>query len=137
MGGLKISNALKIVLIVTDSSFIHYWGLTGSMAFGLVTVPPEWLFSDYTDPNIVAWNWSFMPLDLLASPTGLIALRASQLGKIWRDETLISLALTFCAGFTALSFWIFQGSFDAGWWAPNLFLMLWPLFMLPQVLTKP
>ncbi|MCB9588029.1 MAG: DUF5360 family protein [Polyangiaceae bacterium] len=41
------------------------------MALGLLKVPADWLFRDYTDPNIVAWNWSFLPLDLLASVTGL------------------------------------------------------------------
>jgi hypothetical protein len=124
---------LRLSLLITDIGFLIYWGITALAAIKLVTIPPEWLFKDYHDPNIVAWNWSFMPLDLLASVTGLIAVRQSQ----WRTMAIVSATLTFCAGFLALSFWSFQGSFDPSWWAPNLFLTLWPLFMIRTLITEP
>jgi Family of unknown function (DUF5360) len=128
---------LRIFLLITDIGFILYWGFTAFVSVHLISVPSEWLFKDYGDTNIIAWNWSFMPLDLLASITGLFAIWQSKTNAAWQGTALISLILTFCAGFMALSFWTFQGSFDLAWWSPNIFLMLWPLFMLPLVRTKP
>lgn len=125
--------SLKRCLLFTDIGFILYWSVTALAALKLVAIPPAWLFTDYNDPNIVAWNWSFMPLDLLASVTGLIAVRQSA----WQTMALISATLTFCAGFLALSFWTFQGSFDPAWWTPNIILTLWPLIMLRHVITEP
>ena len=127
---------LKILLLLTDWGFILYWSITALASFNIINLPPSWLFKDYHDPNIVAWNWSFMPLDLLASATGLWALHIANRGEQWRSSALISITLTFCAGFLALSFWTFQRSFDLGWWVPNLFLMLWPLFMLQSLRTE-
>ncbi len=125
--------ALKLLLLLTDWGFILYWGITALAGLGAINLPSAWLFKDYHDPNIVAWNWSFMPLDLLASATGLRALYIAKNQGRWQSAALISITLTFCAGFLALSFWIFQRSFDPGWWLPNLFLMLWPLLMLRTV----
>jgi Family of unknown function (DUF5360) len=125
--------AHKILLLVTDVGFILYWAITALVACGLLAVPPEWLFKDYHNPDIVAWNWSFMPLDLLASLSGLIAVRRALRRQAWRNAALVSMTLTFCAGFMALSFWVVQGSFDVTWWVPNLFLMLWPPFMASKL----
>ena len=124
---------LRVLFLLTDIGFLLYWGLSGAMALGLLRVPADWLFRDYTDPNIVAWNWSFLPLDLLASVTGLGAVwlaRGAAARRNWQPLALISMTLTFCAGFLALLFWSFQCSFDLGWWASNLFLVAWPLAAL-------
>ncbi|MEZ4222008.1 MAG: DUF5360 family protein [Polyangiaceae bacterium] len=118
--------ALRILLMVTDLGFVAYWAISGGMAFGLLSVPPEWLFRDYHDPQIVAWNWSFMPIDLLASTTGILALWAARHARDWQPLALVSMTLTFCAGLLALSFWAFQCSFDPAWWLSNLFLVAWP-----------
>jgi Family of unknown function (DUF5360) len=128
---------LKILLLMTDIGFLLYWGVTALMTCGFIALPADWLFKDYRDPNIIAWNWSFMPLDLLASVTGLRAVSRAARGKVWRNAAMISLTLTFCAGFMAISFWSVQRSFDAAWWGPNLFLTLWPLIMLPSVARQP
>lgn len=40
---------------------------------------------------------------------------------------LISLVLTSTAGLQALAFWALRGDFTLSWWAPNLFLLLFPL----------
>ncbi|PHR58339.1 MAG: hypothetical protein COA47_10690 [Robiginitomaculum sp.] len=125
---------LKRLFLVTDISFLIYWAITALVAVNLLGIPQDWLFRDYSDPNIVAWNWSFMPLDILASISGLLAVRMAGTGGNWRQVALISMVLTFCAGFMAVSFWTFQASFDALWWAANLFLMLWPLLMFRRVL---
>jgi hypothetical protein len=132
-----MARALKILLFVTDVGFILYWAITALVACGLLAVPPEWLFKDYHNPDIVAWNWSFMPLDLLASLSGLIAVRRASLQQHWQTMALISMSLTFCAGFMAITFWTVQRSFDAAWWAPNLFLTLWPLIMASKVRAQP
>ncbi|MEO1476547.1 MAG: DUF5360 family protein, partial [Pseudomonadota bacterium] len=116
--------------------FIVYWSVTAIAAVGWLNLPPEWLFQDYQEPNIVAWNWSFMPLDILASLTGLYAVAMASGARAWQKAALISMTLTFCAGFMAICFWIFQGSFDVSWWAANLFLMLWPLLLARQVLKS-
>jgi hypothetical protein len=98
------------------------------MVIKLVDIPSEWLFKNYDDPQIVAWNWSFFPIDILLSVTGLVALKLEKNGdQLWRAWALVSLTLTVCAGLMAISFWAFVGDFDIAWWLPNLFLMLWPL----------
>lgn len=111
--------------------------------FGLVCLndpangllPPEWLFQDYHNPLLQAWNWSFLPLDLLASGLGLGALLLARRGDgSWRLWALLSLALTFCAGLMALAFWTLRCDFDPGWWLPNLYLLLWPLCLAPGLL---
>jgi hypothetical protein len=132
-----MSRPLRSLLLITDIGFILYWSLTTFVAFGVVTIPEAWLFKDYHDPNMVAWNWSFMPLDMLASLTGLFALSAASRGAAWHRLALISMTLTACAGFMAISFWSFQRSFDLNWWLPNLFLMLWPLLLLHHVPDRP
>lgn len=40
---------------------------------------------------------------------------------------LISLVLTSTAGLQAIAFWALRGDFALEWWAPNLFLLLFPL----------
>jgi|TARA_Y100000994_G_scaffold221481_1_gene201180 hypothetical protein len=49
----------KYYFLVVDIGFITYWGITSSGA-----IPDALLFKDYADPIMVAWNWSFLPLDL-------------------------------------------------------------------------
>lgn len=127
---------LRSLFLLTDIGFIVYWSVTAIAAVGWLSLPPEWLFQDYQDPNIVAWNWSFMPLDILASLTGLYAVAMASGARAWQKAALISMTLTFFAGFMAICFWILQGSFDVSWWAANLFLMLWPLLLARQVLKS-
>ncbi len=125
---------LKGLFLITDIGFLIYWAVTALVAVKLLNIPQDWLFRDYSNPDIVAWNWSFMPLDVLALISGLLAVRIARTGGNWRQVALISMVLTFCAGFMAVSFWTFQASFDALWWAANLFLMLWPVLLIRRVL---
>jgi Family of unknown function (DUF5360) len=137
LGQSEVPQSLKTLLFVTDGGFVLYWGVTALLALNLFSIPPEWLFKDYHDLTIIAWNWSFMPLDLLASLSGLIAVRRASIQQHWQTMALISMSLTFCAGFMAISFWTVQRSFDAAWWAPNLFLTFWPLIMASKVRAQP
>lgn len=125
-----MSLALRICFLVVDLGFVAYWAIT------LAGVLPEaWLFKDYHDPILHAWNWSFLPLDLLISATGLTALSLHRRGRAtWRSWALLSLALTSCSGLQAIAFWALRGDYDLAWWAPNLFLLLYPALFLPRLL---
>lgn len=129
-------NGLRTALLMTDLGFIAYWSFTALVAAGLVSVPPEYLYSDYHNPLVVAWNWSFMPLDITLSLAGLNAVRLQRAGNpAWRGWTIFSLSLTFCAGLMAISFWAIRGDFDVTWWTVNLALLIWPWFYLPRLIN--
>ncbi|WP_157334622.1 YvaD family protein [Paenibacillus lutrae] len=123
---------LKPLFFITDLGFIVYW---------LVTIfhriPDSAAFKDYDNPIIVAWNWSFFPLDILISITGLYSLYLQKKKRpAWRSYALISLILTFCSGLQAIAFWGFSRDFDVTWWAFNLYLMIYPLFFIRYFIEK-
>ncbi len=123
---------LKPFFLVTDIAFIVYWTISA-----LQLIPPQFLYSDYNNPILLAWNWSFLPLDLLISATGFAALWAYQRRlEIWHSLAIISLVLTFTSGLNAIAFWIIRHDFDLTWWLPNLYLMLYPLFFIPHLLKQ-
>lgn len=122
---------LKPFFLVTDIGFILYWIVT---YFHII--PESMAFKDYNNPIMVHWNWSFFPLDILISITGLGSLylyRKKQ--PSWKPLALISLVLTFCSGLQAIAFWAFANDFDIFWWAFNLYLLIYPLFFLKTVMT--
>ncbi|WP_017721452.1 YvaD family protein [Kamptonema formosum] len=123
---------LKNFFLVTDIGFILYWLIT---LFHLL--PESYLFKDYNNPILVAWNWSFLPLDLLISATGFFSLFLYTKGrKNWDRVALVSLILTFCSGLQAISFWTLRADFDLNWWLPNLFLLLYPMFFIPRFISN-
>jgi len=125
-------NTLKYFFWVTDIGFIIYWIVTL-----LHVIPNEYLFKDYNDPILSAWNWSFLPLDLLISFTGLISLYAHKKGNPnWIKFALISLVLTSCSGLQAIAFWTLRSDFDLSWWIPNLYLLIYPLVFIPGFFKK-
>jgi hypothetical protein len=127
---------LRYFFLVVDLGFIAYWLLT--VFHG---VPEQYLFKGYHDSVLTAWNWSFLPLDLCISATGLWSLRLHARGRpAWALFALASLVLTFCSGLQAIAFWTLRRDFDLAWWAPNLFLLVYPLFFVRRVaatLTPP
>lgn len=126
-----VMKRMRPFVLMTDIGFILYWSVCLLILLGWEVVPASWLFKDYDNPIIYAWNWSFFPLDMLLSTCGLLALRRHARGDAsWRGLALFSLALTFCAGFMAISFWAIRLDFDPSWWIANLFLTIWPLFFL-------
>lgn len=121
---------LKFFFVVTDTGFILYWLVTL-----LHLIPQELLFKDYTNPILVAWNWSFLPLDLMISLSGFTSLYLYNRGQAaWRQVALISLVLTFCSGLQAIAFFVLRSDFDPTWWIPNLYLLLYPLPFLAGIL---
>jgi hypothetical protein len=119
--------------LVTDLGLLAYWA-----ASGLGALPDAWLYKDHHDPLIVAWNWSFLPLDLLVSATGLTSLwLARRRAPAAERLAALSLALTSCSGLQAVAFWALRRDFDVGWWLPNLYLLLYPLPLLAAHLRSP
>lgn len=126
-----MSRRLVVLFLVVDIGFLAYWLVTA-----LGVVPEEWLFADAHHPILRAWNWSFLPLDLALSATGLVAVRRFRRGLPWRGWALVSLVLTSCAGLQAVAFWALRGDFDPVWWIPNLFLLLYPCFYIPRLVRE-
>lgn len=123
--------SLRVFFLITDIGFILYWVIT---LIGVI--PASYLFKDYHNPILSAWNWSFLPLDLMISATGLWSLRLMSKDETrWKNLALISLALTFCSGLMAISFWAIRRDFDIFWWLPNLYLLLYPIYYI-VILSK-
>lgn len=124
--------ALRLNLLITDIGFLLYW-----LASALALLPPDWLYKDHTDPIVIAWNWSFAPIDLAASATGLLVLwLARKRSSSWQHVAILSMTLTFAAGVFALSFWALRSDFDPAWWLPNAYLVVWPLMCICAVLPQ-
>lgn len=117
---------LKYFFLVTDIGFILYWTITLFQV-----IPDEFLFKDYKNPILISWNWSFLPIDLLVSFTGLSGLYLyKKRHRAWKVLSLLSLTLTFCSGLMAISFWALRKDFDLSWWGANMYLMIYPMFFL-------
>ena len=128
-----LPRSLRVFMLAVDLGFLAYWLVTL-----LHLIPPAWLFKDYADPVLQSWNWSFLPLDLVVSATGLTALALARRGDPRaRAAALLSLALTSCSGLMAVSFWSLRCDFDPTWWAPNLFLLVGPWPFLVGLLRQP
>lgn len=120
---------LKPFFLITDIGFILYWLVTA-----LHLIPESWAFKDYTNPILVAWNWSFFPLDMCISATGLSSIYLyTKKNQLWKKLSLISLVLTFCSGLQAVAFWALRLDFDISWWSVNLYLLIYPLFFIGKV----
>lgn len=124
---------LRYFFWVVDVGFILYWIIT---LIGVI--PEEYLFKDYKNPILSAWNWSFLPLDLCVSCTGMYSIMLWKKGRqTWRTFALVSLVLTCCSGLQAIAFWVLRQDFDLAWWLPNGFLLIYPLFFIPGLLSLP
>jgi hypothetical protein len=129
---LTSMRVMKALMILTDIGFIAYWLVTL-----LHLIPAELLFRDYTNLILVHWNWSFLPLDLAISATGLTSVWLyKKRYDIWRPLALISLTLTFVSGLQAIAFWVFAGDFNMSWWLPNLFLLIYPLCFISRLVRE-
>lgn len=123
---------LKYFFLIIDITVIIYWAIT---AFHLM--PAEFMFNDYKSPMMVNWNWSFFPLDMLIPITGLYSVYLNNKGNSkWLPYAFISLILTSVSGLQAISYWYLAKDFELSWWLPNLFLLIYPLFFIPQLIKK-
>lgn len=120
--------SLAFALTITDFAFLIYWAVAALHALALIEIPQDWLYANAEDPRVVAWNWSFFPLDVAFSLTGLAAVRCARRGvAAWRPLALMSLILTMVAGGMAVSYWMLLAEFDPFWIGANAVLLLWPL----------
>ncbi len=127
--------ALAAALTMTDLLFLLYWAVSGLDLAGLVELPEAMMYAGHDNPRVVAWNWSFLPLDLGFSILGLAAVALARRGLgLWRPLALMSLTCTMIAGGMAVGYWALLGEFDPAWFLPNLALLLWPLLFLPGLL---
>ena len=125
-------NTLRWYFIAVDVGFVVYWTITA-----LHLIPAHLLFKDYHEPLMVTWNWSFMPLDLFISATGFMSLYRWKKDDLrWRSTAIVSLALTTASGLQAIAFWSAAGDFDPTWWAPNLFLAIYPWVFIFNLVNK-
>ena len=114
--------SLKYFFLLVDIGFIAYWAITA-----LHLIPAEYLYNDYTNPILVNWNWSFFPLDIFVSVTGLYSIWLNkQNDDRWKIYALMSLLLTSVSGLQAVSYWTLAQETDLSWWIPNLFLLIYP-----------
>jgi hypothetical protein len=126
---------LMIALTGTDFAFLAYWALSALAASGVVHIPASLIYADYDNPRVVAWNWSFLPLDLAFSLSGLGAVAAARRGlPVWRPLALISLIVTIAAGLMAVSYWTLLREFEPSWFLANAALIAWPLAFLPGLI---
>jgi hypothetical protein len=131
---------IKAAMLVTDVGFLLYW----SVAL-LNLIPPKHAYKDYGDPVMSDWNYSFLPLDIAASVTGLVSLSLAgnrsdrakaRYGGLHLPLTLISLTLTSTAGLQAVAFWSLRGDWSLTWWIPNLALLLFPIPSIVYLLRR-
>lgn len=131
-----MGKGLRIALTVTDLAFLAYWLASAFHAAGALPIPADWLYANADDRRVVAWNWSFFPLDVAFSVTGLAAVRlAKRSNPMWRPLALVSLTLTMVAGGMAVAYWTLLGEFAPAWLLPNLALLLWPMAFLPGLIA--
>ncbi|MEO7223883.1 MAG: DUF5360 family protein [Devosia sp.] len=112
------------LLTATEIGMLAYWVAAALVCIGVLSISPELMYSDYRNALVVAWNWSFLPIDVLFAVLGLWA-RFGHLDARRRAViSTIALSLMFCAGAMAISYWAINLQFDAFWWTANLWLML-------------
>ena len=134
---LSMPRGLRTSMLVLDGGMLAYCAIATLACFGAIHLPSDAMYQGYGDPVIDAWNWSFAPLDIGFSVLGLISVTLVRRGDPqWRPVAMLSLALAFCAGLMAISFWAIRGDFNIGWWLPNLVLMAVPLVWVPKLLRE-
>ncbi|MCL6282984.1 YvaD family protein [Ruegeria sp. 2012CJ41-6] len=119
---------MKTLLTLTEAGMLLYWALALAALAGWQIIPPDQMYSDYEDPLIIAWNWSFFPLDVTFAVLGLTGRFAISDPARKAQVGLVALTLMFCAGLMALSFWSIRLWFDPLWWGLNLWLVILPVF---------
>ena len=112
------------LLTATEIGMLAYWIAAALICIGVVSVSPELMYADYRNELVMAWNWSFLPVDILFATLGLWGRFGSLDPRRRSMVSMIALTLMFCAGTMAISFWAINLQFDPAWWGANLWLML-------------
>ncbi len=64
---------LKTATALTEIAMLIYWALAIALTLELVSIDPALMYSDYENPLVIAWNWSFFPIDIAFALIGLSA----------------------------------------------------------------
>jgi len=125
---------LALFLLIVDIQMLLYWSAAAFRELRPSTLPQDHLYNDYYNPIMVAWNWSFFPLDMILSVTGLVSVYWMRIRHPrWPILATFSLALTFCAGLMAIAFWAIRREFDALWWGSNAAYVVGALWFLARI----
>jgi len=114
----------------TEIGMLAYWLLAAALVLNLVAIDPSLMYSDYQDPQVVAWNWSFLPVDVAFALTGLAARFGSLPPPLRFRLAIMSAVLMLCAGLMAVSYWTIRGEFSLTWWGVNIWLIVLGLINL-------
>lgn len=114
---------------------LAYWVLASLLVVGAVTIDPALMYSDYQNPLVIAWNWSFFPIDVGFALAGLTARFGRVSDQVRFKLEVVAAVLMFCAGTMAISYWAITGDFDPTWWGMNIWLMV--LGAVNVLATKP
>lgn len=112
-----------LVTSATEIAMLLYWILAGALVLNVVSIDPSLMYSDYQNPLVVAWNWSFFPIDIAFAVIGLAARYVPMSGELRFKLQITASVLMFCAGLMAISFWTITGDFSLTWWVMNIWLM--------------
>ncbi|MGI9357451.1 MAG: DUF5360 family protein, partial [Rhizobiaceae bacterium] len=85
---------------------IVYWILVAALALNFVNIDPSLMYSDYTNPLVIAWNWSFFPIDIAFAGIGLFAKFGNVAGERKFKLEVVAATLMVCAGLMAISYWV-------------------------------
>jgi hypothetical protein len=126
---------LKALTTATEIGMLAYWILATALVLELIAIDPALMYSNYENPLVVAWNWSFFPIDVAFAVIGLTARFGTLSGPLRFKLEITAAVLMFCAGLMAVSYWSITGEFSTTWWALNIWLVIIGLSNL--VLAKP
>ncbi|MBD1556360.1 YvaD family protein [Vibrio sp. S9_S30] len=116
-------NVKNTLLTITELGMAAYWILAILDTTNTISIPPEYMYSDHKNKIVVAWNWSFFPMDIMFVVLGLVS-RFSGISQVNKNFlSIFSLSLMFCAGIMAISYWTIMREFDVFWWGVNLWLL--------------
>ena len=118
----------KALLVGTDLGLLGYWTLS---LIGIITVGAH-------DATLHTWNWSFVPLDLVAIILGLAWSFTPQHHQLSQPLQITALAFTHAAGLMAISFFAQQpAEWGPSWWLVNLWSGYAPILVpSPRRCTK-
>ena len=80
----QLPKFLRPLFLVVDLGFIADWAITLAGV-----IPDEYLFKDYDNPILSAWNWSFLPLRADFDPAWWLPNWFLLLYPLWFLPTLI------------------------------------------------
>lgn len=127
----------KVLTTATELGMLAYWVLAGALVAGLVRIDPSLMYSNYENPLVVAWNWSFFPIDVAFAMIGLTARFGSTSGLLRFKLEATASVLMLCAGLMAVSYWTMTGEFSPLWWGMNLWLVVLGLSNLVAARLEP